>query len=144
MAQDFARSFYKSPAWLKNRKSYLMRTIDTPRGPCPPGMCERCFERGKLTPARVVHHKRHLSPDNINDPKVTLAYDNLQRLCQDCHAEVHSDTEPARVTFNADGTIAGATDADSFEARLQRLTETTDERRNIHKVDSRYQDNLFF
>lgn len=135
VAQDFARSFYKSPAWIKNRKSYLMRVIDTPLGPCPPGMCERCFERGKLSPAKVVHHKTHLSPQNIGDPSVTLSFDNMQRLCQDCHAEVHSDTEPSRITFNEDGTIAGPTSDDSFEARLQRLTETSDERRNIHHED---------
>ena len=98
-------------------------------------MCERCFERGKLVPAKVVHHKEHLTPGNINDPRVTLAYENLQRLCQDCHAEVHSSSEPSRVVFNEDGTIAGASEADSFAARLQRLTETKSEARNVH---SRY------
>ena len=132
MARDFAVAFYHSPAWLHNRKAYMEMVVDTPFGLVPPGMCERCFERGELVPAKVVHHKVHLTPENIDDPHVTLAYDNMQRLCQDCHAEVHSDSAPLRVTFNDDGTIAGPSRADSFEAQLQRLTETADERRNIH------------
>lgn len=109
-----------------------MRPLETPLGVCPPGMCERCFGRGKVVPAKVVHHKVHLTPDNITDPHVTLSYDNLQRLCQDCHAEVHSDSAPSRLTFNPDGTIAGPSESDGFDAMLQRLTETADERRNIH------------
>ena len=32
-----------------------------------------------------MHHKIYLTPQNINDPAVTLAEDNLELLCQDCH-----------------------------------------------------------
>lgn len=132
VAQDWAKRFYNSPSWLKNRKNYLMRVLDTPLGPCPAGMCERCFERGELVPAVVVHHKVHLTPENIGDPHYTLSYDNLQRLCVDCHAAVHSAMDEPRVTFDADGNIV-PTSADSFEARVISLTESVDEKRNIHR-----------
>lgn len=132
MSQEWATKFYKSPAWLKNRKSYLMRELDTPWGLCPPYMCERCFERGILKPAKVVHHKKHLTPDNIDDPHVTLRYENFQRLCQECHAEVHSGQTPMRVTFNSDGTIAGPSETNSLRAQIAMLTADDDEMRNIH------------
>lgn len=105
MAQDWALAFYHSPAWLKNRKAYMQRVIDTPYGLVPAGMCERCFERGELTPAKVVHHKIHLTPQNIDDPHVTLSYDNFQRLCQDCHAFVHSGATEMRVAFDEHGRV---------------------------------------
>lgn len=131
MAREFAKHFYSSPQWLKNRKGYLNLLVDTNgRRICerddgtycyvdeygyyvpvpsdrivPPGMCERCFARGELKPAKVVHHIIHLSPENIDDPHVTLSYDNFQRLCQDCHAAVHSSTPESRVTFDANGNV---------------------------------------
>lgn len=159
MAQDFATAFYHSPAWRKNRARYLQAVVDTyghvlkarsdgtyfyfdERGKItdvlsfnvvPPGMCERCFARGELTPAKVVHHIVHITPDNINDPKVTLAYDNFQRLCQDCHAFVHSGQEEPRVSFDEDGNIIPPDPDLEFRRQIERLTETVDERRNIHR-----------
>lgn len=79
--------------------------IDSPWGIIPPLMCERCYEAGKLVPAKVVHHKVHLSPQNINDPNITLSFDNFQRLCQDCHAAVHSGQEPMRMSFDEHGNV---------------------------------------
>lgn len=58
---------------------------------------------GELVPAKIVHHKIHLTPSNIDDPHITLSYENFQRLCQDCHAEVHSSTAPSRVAFDENG-----------------------------------------
>lgn len=107
MARDFALAFYHSPAWLHNRKAYMGKTIDTPWGIVPPGMCERCFEQGNLVPAKVVHHKIHLSPDNIDDPHITLSFDNFQRLCQDCHAVVHSGEQTTRARFDSNGNVIG-------------------------------------
>lgn len=135
VAQDWAIKFYKSAPWIKNRRNYLTRPLDTPHGICPPGMCERCFERGKLVPAKVVHHKKHLTPQNVSDPKVALAYDNLQRLCQDCHAVVHSGRQESRVTFDENGNVMPKiTDKDVLlRDMVMQLTESVDERRNIHK-----------
>ena len=46
--------------------------------------CQKCSR-----PAQEVHHKIHLSPENIWDIKVSLNPDNLISLCRDCHFEIH-------------------------------------------------------
>ena len=151
MAQEWARRLYKSTAWERTRSSYLKATLDTdgnvlvlhgdrfvtldgrevpPYSVIPPGMCERCFRMGEMTPATLVHHKVHLTPDNVDDPEVSLSYDNFMRLCQDCHAFVHSGQGEPRVTFDEHGN--GVSRDESIKAQIYRLTETVDERRNIH------------
>lgn len=131
MARDFARSFYKSSLWAHNRKAYLDALVDTeghivmPNDDgtycwtdeygykirvnedsiVPPRMCERCFKRGELVPAKVVHHIEWLDPSNIDNPKVTLGFSNFMRLCQDCHAAVHAGSEESRVTFDEYGNV---------------------------------------
>lgn len=105
MAQDWAVDFYHSGPWKRNRAAYMRMQVDTPYGTCPPYMCERCFEHGVLHQAKVVHHKVHLTPENISDPHITLSFGNFMRLCQDCHAAVHSDTPPSRVTFDERGNV---------------------------------------
>ena len=76
-----------------------------PESVVPPKLCERCFARGEYTPAKVVHHKIWITPENVDDPHITLNFDNFQRLCQDCHAAVHSSTPESRVTFDENGNI---------------------------------------
>lgn len=130
MAQEWAKHFYSNHAWLKNRKGYLDSLVDTdghivhvdgdrfywvdeygyevnvsPDHVVPVRMCERCFAQGILRPAKVVHHKIWLNQENINDPHVTLAYDNFQRLCQDCHAAVHAKEDRPRVQFDEYGNV---------------------------------------
>ena len=106
MSQDWATPFYHSHAWLHNRAAYMRKPVDTPYGTVPPGLCERCFERGEVVPAKVVHHIVHLTPENISDPHVTLSFDNFQRLCQDCHAVVHGNAmDSGRVTFDENGNV---------------------------------------
>ena len=56
-------------------------------------MCERCLKKGLVVPGEIVHHKIRLSPENINDPSVTLNFDNLELLCRDCHGEEHRTVE---------------------------------------------------
>lgn len=159
MAQSFAKAFYNSSPWLKNRSNYLDAVVDTSGNilvakecdnnviyvrkddpyevpvpnDCviPPRMCERCFKRGELTPAKVVHHIEHITPENVNDPHVTLRYANLQRLCQDCHAAVHSGEQEPRVTFDENGNVVPKNE--SLQSMIERLTETVDESRNIYR-----------
>jgi len=71
----------------------------------PPKLCERCFARGEYTPAKVVHHIVWITPDNVDDPHITLSFDNFQRLCQDCHAAVHAKTEDTRFAFDDQGNL---------------------------------------
>ncbi|MBR2804829.1 MAG: HNH endonuclease [Eggerthellaceae bacterium] len=159
MAQSFAKGFYNSHAWLASRKRYLDAVVDTSGNilvskerdgdivyvrkddpnetpvpsECviPPRMCERCFKRGELTPAKVVHHIEHITPENIDDPHVTLRYANMQRLCQDCHAFVHSGQTEPRVTFDENGNVVPKNE--SLQSMIERLTETVDESRNIYR-----------
>ena len=107
MARDFSRDFYHSRQWKAAQASYMRLPVKTTRGICPPLMCERCYElTGQLVPAEIVHHKTFLSPENIDDPSVTLSHDNLMRVCRDCHARLHSnDNSVPRVAFGDDGRV---------------------------------------
>ena len=78
--QDFAREFYSSTAWKQCRDGYRSHVA---------GLCERCLASGRITPAEIIHHKIHLTPTNINDPSITLCWDNLEALCRKCHGEQH-------------------------------------------------------
>ena len=78
--KDYAKTFYKSKAWQKCRAGY-MKSVG--------GLCERCLMRGLIVPGVIVHHKCYLSPDNIDDTSVTLNWDNLECLCQECHNQEH-------------------------------------------------------
>lgn len=80
MARDFAKPFYHSPEWKKAQRLYIKQAG---------GLCERCLQRGIITPGVIVHHKIHLTPENIMDPSITLDPNNLQLLCRNCHADVH-------------------------------------------------------
>ena len=35
-----------------------------------------------------MHHKIALTPENINDPMITLCWDNLEGLCEKCHKSI--------------------------------------------------------
>lgn len=76
MARDFAKQFYKSKQWQKCRASYILK-----RQGIDGGMCETCHQE----PGKIVHHKIWLSPENINDPNVSLNHKNLKYECQTCH-----------------------------------------------------------
>lgn len=80
----FAEQFYKSPAWKNCRDGYMKKVS---------GLCERCLSQGLYEPAEIVHHKIHLTPQNIIDPSIALNYDNLEALCRNCHAKEHGSTK---------------------------------------------------
>lgn len=80
MARDFAKDFYNSPAWKKCRVAYAKSVRN---------LCERCLAKGIYRPGVIVHHKKHLTPENIYNPAVCLNFDNLELLCRDCHAAEH-------------------------------------------------------
>lgn len=73
--QAFAKEFYLSKAWRETREYIFKRDM---------GLCVRC---GK--PGEIVHHKEHLTPQNINNPDITLSEENLETLCRECHAIEH-------------------------------------------------------
>ena len=67
--------FYKSDAWEKTRKAYIISKY---------GMCERC-----TSPGVIVHHKTYITKQNIHDERITLSFDNLELLCRKCHNKEH-------------------------------------------------------
>ena len=78
--KKYAEAFYKSKAWQDCRNSY-MKMVG--------GLCELCYKEGKITPAEEIHHKIHITPQNIHDPNVTLNYGNLIALCREHHRQQH-------------------------------------------------------
>ena len=93
--QEFAERFYKSRRWRDTRRAYLASVG---------GLCERCLKKGLYHPAVIVHHKTYLTPDNIDDPKVSLAFDNLEAVCRECHEQEHSGSG-RRYIVHEDGTV---------------------------------------
>lgn len=92
MAQDYAKGFYNSPAWRRCQKGFMQSRNY---------ICERC---GSL--ACLAHHIKHITPLNINDPKITMSWSNLMALCQDCHAVVHGGQACAEgISFNDKGQL---------------------------------------
>ena len=98
MARDFAVAFYHSTAWKRTRQAYI-RSVR--------GLCERCLEAGRFVPGKVVHHKVHLDAENVNDPSITLNFDNLELLCLDCHNKEHFETagNGRMVRFDENGKV---------------------------------------
>lgn len=94
MSEGRQAEFYNSTEWKRCRESYK-KSVG--------GLCEMCKSRGKITPAKVVHHKTHITADNLDDPSITLSFDNLMALCVNCHAEIHG--KPKRYRVNADGSV---------------------------------------
>jgi 5-methylcytosine-specific restriction endonuclease McrA len=94
MAKDYAKSFYSSKAW-KNTQAAYMESRNY--------VCERCGNA-----ARIVHHIHYITPQNINDPDITLNWDNLCALCIDCHNAEHMGKGGACASglrFNSDGEL---------------------------------------
>lgn len=76
MAKEWAKAFYKSAKWIKCRNSYIKQRVQTDGG-----ACEECKEQQGY----IVHHEVLLTPDNINDPAVSLNHANMKYVCKDCH-----------------------------------------------------------
>ena len=94
--KEYAKSFYLSQAWIRCRNAYYKKAQ---------GLCERCLAKGMYVPGAIVHHRVHLTPDNINDYDISLNEDNLELLCRNCHAEEHQ-RKKRRYKVLEDGKIA--------------------------------------
>lgn len=86
--KEFAKSFYKSKAWQNTREAYAASVGR---------LCERCLRSGIYRAGEIVHHKKPLTSENINDPSVSLAWNNLELLCRDCHGKVHGSIKRYKV-----------------------------------------------
>lgn len=96
MAKPWAKRLYNSAAWRKCRESYIASAF---------GLCE---SKGCGKPGYIVDHIVELTPENINDPNITLNHENLQYLCLVCHNvktfQKYSPTAEG-VMFDAEGNL---------------------------------------
>ena len=91
--RDFAKTFYLSRAWREVRDFVFKRDF---------GLCVRCGGKGE-----IVHHKIYLTPENIDNPYISLNPDNLETLCRECHAAEHEGQAPTAegLTFDESGNL---------------------------------------
>lgn len=87
--------FYATRAWENTREAYRKKAR---------GLCEVCAAKGLIVPGEIVHHKIHLTPENINDPNITLNFGNLQLVCRRCHEEIHKQKD-RRYTIDENGNV---------------------------------------
>lgn len=76
MAKKYAKSFYNSALWEKQRSYILKRDRYT------------CTEPGCFRRATEVHHIKEITVQNISDASITLNEHNLRSLCSDCHKRI--------------------------------------------------------
>lgn len=77
-----ALPFYSTAAWVNCRTAYAKSRAH---------LCERCLAKGIIKTGEIVHHIIELTPDNINDPQITVNWDNLMLVCRECHADIHKE-----------------------------------------------------
>jgi len=82
------RVFYDSKEWKACRETFRKSRK---------GLCEECLKNGIVTAGDMVHHKIHLSPDNMRNPDIALNFDNLELLCRTHHQEKHGSSKRYKV-----------------------------------------------
>lgn len=97
MARDWAKQFYDSVAWKKQRRYILARDHYT------------CTEPGCHNVATEVHHIVELTKQNVNDVNISLSEKNLRSLCHDCHTRITKEMKQKdgelleHIVFDSDG-----------------------------------------
>ena len=83
--------FYRSSEWAIARAEKIAEVH---------GLCEICGAVGE-----EVHHIIELTPENINNPEITLGKNNLILLCKDCHNKQHQRFKKKEPQFDSDGNL---------------------------------------
>ena len=99
MAREFTNGFYTSREWFKCRAAFIKQ-----RQSIDGGICQQCGKE----PGVIVHHRVHITPDNIDDPYITLNHENLEYVCHECHDVIHGNRKAmpermVRYEWGADG-----------------------------------------
>lgn len=102
--KEYAKGFYKGKQWRKISRLYMSSRSY---------VCERCGGIGS-----ICHHKTYITPANINNPEITLNFDNLECLCQDCHNREHM-AKHSMAVFDGDGNMTGAVETMEIEEYKQ-------------------------
>lgn len=96
MARSIDRRFYESPEWRRCKAAYLEKVNH---------LCERCLAKGIYEPAKIVHHKIHLTEENYGEPEIMFGFDNLMAVCVSCHNEIHGEDRPVKRWKFIDGVL---------------------------------------
>lgn len=94
--KEFAAKLYKSRQWQKTREAYA-KSVGY--------LCEDCLKKGLYKPGEIVHHRTHLTPENITDPRIALDWNNLRLVCRDCHASIHKSKGKFNYYFDENGNV---------------------------------------
>lgn len=92
MSKPFAKKFYASKQWEQCRTAYISSVY---------GLCARCDNE----PGLILHHKIALKPSNINNPDITLNFDNLELLCLIHHNAINGKQIELRYIFDSNGNV---------------------------------------
>ena len=88
--------FYRSKVWRETRERFLELYP----------FCEECLKEKRYTPATLVHHRVHLNEKNVNDPKISLDFSNLEAVCLECHNKIHYGRSDKRYSVDEYGRIS--------------------------------------
>lgn len=91
-----AIQFYNSKAWIRCKETYLERVNH---------LCERCLTKGLYEPAKIVHHRVHLTDENYGNAELMFGFDNLEALCLAHHNEEHFGKKRERRWTFVDGEL---------------------------------------
>ena len=103
MAREWNAPIYNSQRWRKVAKAYAASQHY---------ICERCHNQSFIgtgkEPHWIVHHKQHLTADNVQDDNIVYGWNNLELLCIYCHNAVHAPQGTGRTCqFDENGNLVG-------------------------------------
>ena len=96
MAREFAKPFYNSGAWRRCRAAFIAERVAIDGG-----LCQRCGQELGY----IVHHKIWLTPENIDNPDITLNHKNLEYVGLVCHNKIEEGEEAPRYRFTPEGQV---------------------------------------
>lgn len=75
--------FYASKRWRDLRTALVVERH---------GVCDRCGKDfSDDTSKLIAHHKEHLTDETLKDPAVAVDPQNIEIVCQKCHAHYHAE-----------------------------------------------------
>lgn len=78
-------NFYTSKAWRAFRERLMIERTNKDGFI----ICEKCGKPIMRPYDCIGHHKKELTPDNVNDADVSLNPDNVELIHLSCHNEIH-------------------------------------------------------
>ena len=96
MPRSIDESFYKTKTWQRVQRQYMQHVNF---------LCERCYKRGLIEPAKFVHHKEHLTKALLSQPEKLYGFDNLEALCFECHNAEHFGRKNKRYEIDKQGKL---------------------------------------